>query len=41
MITIRLNVKKFNYALPYDYYYRMHGFITKLMGDNCYGKNYN
>lgn len=41
MIEIKLILEPFSHALPYDYYNRMHGFISKLMGDNNYGKNYN
>lgn len=34
-IDVILN--KINYCIPYDYYNRHHGYVTKIMGDESYG----
>jgi CRISPR/Cas system endoribonuclease Cas6 (RAMP superfamily) len=40
MFEIKIYFKKINFALPYTYYDKLHGFICQLMGDNNYGKCY-
>lgn len=37
MVEIKIILKKIDYCIPYDYYKRMHGYIVKLLGDDCYG----
>lgn len=36
MFDIKVALKKTDKVLPYDYYYKMHGFICNLLGNNFY-----
>lgn len=41
MLEIKVILKKIDYLIPYDYYNRMHGYVSNLLGNETYGKNIN
>lgn len=41
MLNIEIVLNKKGILLPYDYYNKMHGYMTKLLGGETYGKNVN
>lgn len=41
MLEIKIILNKIDYFIPYDYYNRLHGYVSNLLGNETYGKNIN
>lgn len=41
MLEIKMILNKINYSIPYDYYNRLHGYVTQLLGGDTYHQGVN
>ena len=41
MLEIKIILNKINHSIPYDYYNRLHGYVSDLFGNETYGKCFN